>query len=47
MNVKNYKKQLPSKREICSYYGQIYKNVKHIKGFINVLTRRYIKDNLI
>jgi hypothetical protein len=47
MNVNKYKKQLPSKREICSHYGQIYKNVKHIKRFINVLTRRYIKDNLI
>ena len=47
MKTKTYKHLLPTKSEICSYYGQIYANVKNIKGLINMLTKKYIKDNLI
>lgn len=47
MKIDNYKHLLPSKSEICSHYGQIYANVKDIKGFIKMLTKKYIKDNLI
>jgi hypothetical protein len=34
-----------TKKEIVSYYGQKYDNVKHIKGFINALCERYKKEN--
>ena len=47
MKTKTYKHLLPKKSEICLHYGQIYANVKNIKGFINMLTKKYIKDNLI
>lgn len=47
MKISNYKHLLPTKREICSHYGQIYENVKHMKEFINMLTKKYIEDNLI
>ena len=48
MNINKYKNQLPSKREICSHYGQIYKNIKHqsvSKG--NFLSFFTSKDRLI
>jgi len=47
IKIKTYKHLLPTKSEICSHYGQIYANVKNIKGFINILTKKYIEDNLI
>jgi hypothetical protein len=47
IKISKYKNQLPTKREICSHYGQIYENIKNIKGYINVLTKKYIIDNLI
>ena len=47
MKISTYKHLLPTKSEICSHYGQIYSNVKNIKGFINMLTKKYIEDNLI
>lgn len=34
-------KHLISKREACEYYGQIYDNVKHIKGYAESLQTRY------
>ena len=47
IKITNYKNQLPTKKEICSHYGQKYENVKNIKILINILTKNYIKDNLI
>jgi hypothetical protein len=34
-----------TKKEIVSYYGQKYDNVKHIKEFVNALCERYKKEN--
>lgn len=33
--------QIPSKREIAEYYGQIYDNIKHMTVFVNSLVERY------
>jgi hypothetical protein len=33
-----------TKKEIVSYYGQEYDNVKHIKGYVNALCERYKKE---
>ena len=33
-----------TKREIVSYYGQEYDNVKHIKGYVDALCERYKKE---
>ena len=44
IKIKTYKHLLPTKSEICSHYGQIYANVKNIKGYVNMLTKKYIKE---
>jgi hypothetical protein len=32
---------MPTKREICEYYGQEYENIKHLKWFVESLVQRY------
>lgn len=38
-------RKLISDREVVENYGQIYDNVKHMKGFIERLHEQYEKDN--
>ena len=37
-------KHMITKKEVCSYYGQIYDNVKHISGYLESLQKRYDKE---